>query len=528
MIQLGDLASAGSGVSSKSNNNNIRALVTVFLFGEALSIIKKSKRCLQKGWVVSILNPSLMPSRDGSSTAVSLSVNDPRQILLIGRSVDCGSCKGTIRKKVASDYGPKWEEVGCSTLIDLRGGSGYCLTHRRQGLSSRGSTNTNKASESRLQKWRADNVRNSVSHVSTFNNQRNAQPHRASSLLEALSQPGILEETLPAASSTMTTQHLKRAPKHMKKALNVGAAKASNPYAKPKSTERCIKRRDHDVSQDDILGAALERKKARLGNLQPNYSNKISTRKSVKSECKVFHTEGYDGSVQVPKPSSLFLRKSAISAPIGSTSNSNKKPATSDILEKQRSLAELLQQKREGVINSKTQDLISRLSSRRAQQPSSSTNKPSRNNFASSFGESSTLEDRNSLLCAQSRFANAANAQEYARARGVIQELEAKEFEMDQRKQHAGSKVGGKASDTPSKATNIVTTGWVCRSCKKKTPYKPVGCIRARHDVQQQRELKNRLSSLGSTNERLQRHGKDSDEGGLTLGSGLEWSGYML
>eukprot|EP00985_Skeletonema_marinoi_P005592 scaffold2430_cov163-Skeletonema_marinoi.AAC.4 len=530
MIQLGDLASP----SSRSNNNNIHALVTVFLFGEALGVIKRNKRFLQKGWVVSILSPSLMPSRDGSATAVSLSVNDPRQILLIGRSVDCGNCKGTIRKKVASDYGPKWEDVGCSTLIDLRGGSGYCSTHRKQGLSSRGSTNTNKASDNRLQKLRTDNVRNVVSHTSTFNNQRNvssqsvgvaqAQGGRTSSvsLFDALSQPGFLDETMSASSSTMTTQHLKKAPKHMKKAANVNTAKATNPYA-PKSTDKCKKRQDHGVSPDDILGEALERKKARLSNPSSN-AKKTSIQPSVKPKCKVFQVEGYDGSVQVPKPSSLF-RKSGFSATVGSSSNANRKPATSDILDRQRSLAQLLQQKKEGVVNSKTEDLLSRLSSRRA-QPSSSTGQSSRNNFASSFGESNAL-DRDSLLCAQSRFASAANAQEYARARGAIQELEAKEFEMDQRKQRTGTnKNGTKGSDAPSKATNIVTAGWICRSCKKKTPFKPVGCIRAKHDVHQQRELKNRVASVGSTNERLQRHGKDSDEGGLTLGSGIEWSGY--
>jgi len=526
MIQLGDLASPSSGVPSRSNNNNIHALVTVFLFGEALGVIKRNKRYLQKGWVVSILNPNLMPSRDGSSTAVSLSVNDPRQILLIGRSVDCGNCKGTIRKKVASDYGPKWEDVGCSTLIDLRGGSGYCLTHRRQGLSSRGSTNTNKASESRLQKLRADNVRNGVS--STFNNQRNVPSQSASqggrtssiALSEALSRPGILEETLPAASPTMTTQHLKNAPKHMKKTASANAAKVTNPYATSKLTEKCKKRRDIGDSQDDVLGEALKRKKLKLGNLSSN-SKKTPMQPRANSKCKIFQAEGFDGSVQVPKPSSLF-RKPVFSAPVGSSSSANTKPATSDILEKQRSLAKLLKQNEEGLVNSKTEDLLSRLSSRMA-RPSSSTGQSS---FASSFGEKDTL-DRDSLLGAKSRFASAANAQEYARARGAIQELEAKEFESNQRKQRTGNnKNGVKASDALSKEANIVTAGWICRSCKKKTSFKPVGCIRARHDVQQQRELKNRVSSVGSTKERLQRHGKDSDEGGLTLGSGLEWSGY--
>jgi len=538
MIQLGDSTSPGISGVPPSKSNNIHALVTVFLFGEALSVIKQNKRFLQKGFVVSILQPSLMPSRDdkgSSSTAVSLSVNDPRQILLIGRSVDCGNCKGTIRKKVASDYGPKWEDVGCSTLIDLRGGSAYCLTHRRQGLSSRGSTNsTNKASDSRLQKLRADNVRNGVSHTSTFNNQRNISSQSAVqggrtasiSLSEALSQPGFLDETLPAASSTIATRQLKVAPKHMKKAVNAIATKATNPYAKSKS-EQSVKRRDND----DILGEALERKKARLDNHSSN-SKKTSTKPGVKPKCKVFHVEGYDGSVQVPKPSSLF-RKSAFSVPVSSYSNTNKQPATSDILEKQRSLAELLQQKKQGVVNSKTEELLSRLSSKRVQS-SSTTGQSSHNNFASTFGDFGNESNRDSLLCAQSRFASAANAQEYARARGAIHELEAKEFEMDQRKQRAErtgtNKNGGKSSDALStKASNnggIVTAGWICRSCKKKTPFKPVSCIRAKHDVQQQRELKNRISSDGSTKERLQRHGMDSDDGGLTLGSGLEWSYY--
>lgn len=519
MIQLGDLPSA----TTTSKSNNIHALVTVFLFGEALDVIKRNKRFLQKGWVCAIVNPSLMPSRDGkggySSTAVSLSVNDPRQILLIGRSVDCGNCKGTIRKKVASDYGPKWEDVGCSTLIDLRGGSGYCLTHRRQGLSSRGSTSTSKAPDSRLQKLRADNVRNGVSHTSTFNNQRSISS--SISLSEALSQPHFLQETLPAASSTITTQHMKQAPKHMNKAVN--ATKATNPYAKTKSTQQGVKR-DQDL---DLLGEALERKKARLGN--PSSKSMKSLQPNVnKTKSKVLQVEGYDGSVQVPKASSLF-RKSAFSAQVGSSSNANKKPAASDILEKQKTLAQLLQQKKQGVVNSKTEDLLSRLSSRRV-QPSSLTGQSSRNNFASTFGDFDNDSNRDSLLCAQSRFASAANAQEYARARGRVQELEMKEFEMDKRKQRTGTaKNGGKPSDAASEATNnagIVTAGWICRSCKKKTPFKPVGCIRARHDVQQQRELKNRISSVGSTKERLERHGKDSDEGGMTLGSGVEWSGY--
>jgi minichromosome maintenance protein 10 len=541
MIQLGDII----GGSLPLKSNNIHALVTVFLFGEALSVIQRNKRFLQKGWVCAILSPSLMPSKNdnkgSSSTAVSLSVNDPKQVLLIGRSVDAGNCKGTIRKKVASEYGgSKFEDVGCSTLIDLRGGSKYCITHRRQGLSSRGtSTNDSKtSSDSRLQKLRIDNVRNGITLASSFNNnnhqrnnnllsQNSMQVGRTSSisLSEALSMPGFLDETLPVAASssmTATTQHMIKAPKHMKKATNVNETRVlHNPYAKSKATDQCAKRKGHD----DVLGEALGRKKVRLDNSISK--NASSTKANVKpTKSKVFQAEGYDGSVQVPKPSSLF-RKAATFRPGSLSSSANNKTGTFDILEKQRSLAELLQQKKQGVVNSRTEDLLSRLSSNMTRvQPSSSSVKSgqsSRNTFASSFGD---FGNDNDILNAKSRFASAANAQEYARARGAIQELEVKEFEMDKRKQRTSgggaTKNGGKDKEASPKG--IVTAGWICKTCKKKTPMKPVVCIRAKHDVQQQRELSNRKSTIGSTKERLQRHGKEAEEGGLTLGSGLEWS----
>jgi hypothetical protein len=50
--------------------------------------------------------------------------------------------------------------------------------------------------------------------------------------------------------------------------------------------------------------------------------------------------------------------------------------------------------------------------------------------------------------------------------------------------------------------------------------------------VQQHRGLKEERrrsangSSLGLQKDRLDRHGRDDKEGGLTLGSGLEWSGW--
>ena len=52
-----------------------------------------------------------------------------------------------------------------------------------------------------------------------------------------------------------------------------------------------------------------------------------------------------------------------------------------------------------------------------------------------------------------------------------------------------------------------------------------VSCIHARHDVRQKRDIKGEAKSLSSKKDRLDRYGKDEEEG-LTLGSGLEWSGW--
>jgi hypothetical protein len=147
--------------------------------------------------------------------------------------------------------------------------------------------------------------------------------------------------------------------------------------------------------------------------------------------------------------------------------------------------------------------------------------------FASFFDHkdpsSSQSLDRDAILNAKSRFASAATAEEYARARSVVQQLEAQESEIEKRKERAEK---NKTGSTASKAASIVTTGWVCKTCKAKSPIEPRRCVHAGHDVRQQRELKDRKSEIGSRNYRMERHGKEDTDGGLTLGSGLEWSGW--
>mmetsp|Transcript_24826 Transcript_24826/g.51953 ORF Transcript_24826/g.51953 Transcript_24826/m.51953 type:complete len:832 (-) Transcript_24826:141-2636(-) len=606
ILSLGDLPSSMHARGScNSSANAIAASVTVFLFGDALGVLRSNKKYMNPGWAVAVLGPSLMPPRGGNdndkhnagATSVTLSVNDPRQILAIGKAADCGRCKGTVRMRVKNDYGgSSWDDVRCRTLVDLRLGGGYCHTHRRQGLSSSGNGNGGTASNGSgsnknanmtfMQRQRMQSLPQNTSMNGGHGvrpNARNQAPGQASSshlaiggrttasssLSEALSRSGLFELAPPTSLQPASkAQLLKRAPLHMKKApssastvSNPNASKAThNPYLKDKPGYRSqgsvmsTKRKE----PGDILGKALERKRMRMGNSQ---TDKTSTSKRTSTigrnhrPCKVFNTEGYDGAVQVPKPNKvLFQRHGTTATPATPSPEGNRLTVDSAraILEKQRSMAGLFRQERGGVVadagkrklNGLDKDSLARskrkilvngkvksLPTAQKSRPTSFVQINKATDFASAFGStaggdcsSSQPFDREAIFNAKSKFASEANAQEYARARAVVQELEAKESKKE------GNGGSSKKKNDESKAANapaIVTSGWTCRTCRKTTPFKPVSCIRSRHDVRQRRELKGGVGSLGSRKERLDRHGRDSMEGGLTLGSGVEWSGWQ-
>lgn len=477
--------------------------------------------------------------------------------------------------RAASEYGGvRWEDSRCGTLVDLRLSGGYCEKHRRQGLSSSGNggKSNNKSTNSSgnmtfMQQQRMQNAGmampmkvggggqaiagNRAGQASSYIMGTGGRPSLSEVFLQSL------EPTTPAATllPTSNPQLLKRAPKHMKKmpsssmqqtAKKVVPAAASrtnnvantkNPYLIGK-TEQAAKRKE----PQDLLGLALERKRARSSGMPLPISKKSTLLKPATAKSnKVFNPEGYEGSVFVPKPSAVLFHRNATASAAAVTPSPR---VSSEALRiKQKSLAEMLKVKggaaiatspprkrhvinKESLARSKHKILakggtrVVHTNSERSGHPSSQSNK--RDAFASAFGDTSSSAgqsfDREALLNAKSRFSAAANAQEYARARSVVQELEAREVTKD-------GKNNSKQKDTKSTVA-IVTTGWSCRTCKKTTPYKPVSCIHAKHDVRQKRELKGGAKSLGSRKERLDRHGKDEETGGLTLGSGLDWSGW--
>jgi len=555
---------------------------------------------MKAGYAIAILQPNLMPNNNndgGSGTSISLSINNPSQLLPIGRAQDCNKCKGSMRVRTQSEYGGvKWEDVRCTTLVDTRLG-GYCDKHKRQGLGGKSNSSNNKGnSMTFMQKQRAQNnqqqgmsqmrgsnnrgdiwvgQRGGHTNASSFNNlgHQGGRSTTSSSLSEALSQSGLLGQQSTQQSIGSKQQLLKRAPLHMKKSQPISSsttcgvtnklapamASASsssttkNPYSskssrKASQTKPSNPRKRKEV--DDILGEALDRTRSidkpnlRPGKMMKKKKTTLLSSSTTKRPLKVFTTEGYDGSVHVPKPSKLlFFHRGASSSAASSMitpSPDNNRTSSSLILDKQRNLAEMLKRKQGSIskatpasnmnrglsINKDTlarskQKIVSTTSGgikvvkRSTNSFQSKSNKY--NDFASAFGStgSGSLSSDADIMNAKSRFSSATDAQEYARARAQVQELEAREATKEG---YNNKKKKDKSSDVA-----IRTTGWACRTCKKTTPFKPVACIKSRHDVRQKREIKGQ-ETLSKRKDRLDRHGKDDKEGGLTLGSGVEWT----
>ena len=111
--------------------------ISVLLFGAAYSSNMQSAdgrrkpRCTP-GTVVALHNPRILPQQSSSSnsgdTALTLSINDPQQLVLVGRDGDFGYCQATVSGKNAQG---QWVSNAkqCSHVIDKRQGP-YCAKHR--------------------------------------------------------------------------------------------------------------------------------------------------------------------------------------------------------------------------------------------------------------------------------------------------------------------------------------------------------------------------------------------------------------
>jgi hypothetical protein len=532
---------------------------------------------MKVGYVISVLGPNLLPPRQqqqqgggcsssGNSRSVTLSVS--KQILHIGKAADCDRCKGTVRKRVTNTMGTnniynQWEDVRCSTLVDTRHFGGYCTAHRRQGLlsSSSNGSSTKAGGSTFMQRQRQESASSrTTTTTTTVAPPRVSGTKRPSPLSEALSKSGLLDQIIPTptASIMMDTskplRHLSRAPMHMKKkmgneesttrpvvmtTLTSSVVPTANPYMRmiDRSLSTCgrdddtMNERKKQCDNEDILGNALKQEtKKRSRATQRDDDKQVH-----KQTTKVFTVEGYDGSVQVPKPNTILFRPRPTEHAMrnNTVTPSPTSLSSSVILERQKNLAELLK-RQTPIANDNKTSISERLNkSTNTSSVRGSSVRGTVGEFASVFGQndngiqqqSSSLND---IANARSRFASAVDAQEYTRARAIVQALELRE-ESATRSSNNGmkkktKKESSQAKDLPRVA--IVTAGWTCRTCQKVTPYKPSACVRINHDVQQRRELKDERGTKKSATTGLSSRKDQLINEGLILGSGLEWSGW--
>ena len=462
---------------------------TIFLFGDAYGNFTTK---LRPGMVVALLSPNLIPPKPNSNdTAVALSVRDTKQIVHVAKAQDFGICKGISRSHKSTNK-------PCKQFVDTRICS-YCNAHRAQLNVANGVVNVNQE-KSFLQKMRHEGVRPIQKCPTGTKSMKLASgvvvsfAHGTTLSKNSIMNPPIMTDRLSVHIPTITpnsTPLLNQAPKHMKKGESIISRKISSglvnsyqkgflPKAKLLAANRC------DVNQSTVA----------IDWLKPAVASNHTKRRVVNT----VGTIGFNGTVIIPKPNKLF-RSTMARVERQPDLGASKEIKSVMVVDKQRQLAALL----------KMAKPISKDSETRSRYHSNSTVD---NEFRVSFDKFSKV-DTDSILAIKSRFAKEADAEAYAKSRLVVSDLERREIFKEQNE--AKRKKAGISGTKIEKE-------WICVTCnKRRSQMKPNICIRQNHKVRLERLVK---SVLSEADKRSKLNETDVDDGGLTLGQGLDWSGF--
>jgi minichromosome maintenance protein 10 len=520
---------------------NTGPAVSVLLFGSAYG--NHCRSCIP-GKVVALVNPRLIPAKGAAQgdTSISFSVNEERQLLDVADARDYGTCKAAVRGK--NDNG-HWVAGGkfCGHFVDKRI-SEYCNPHRKQANVKTGTANH--TSTSALQNLRNQAVAfpriqtrvmippGGVKPFQTPKQQtklRSAQ--MMSDFLAQSTAPGagcllpFQQPTLSRSQPAMNKNTILNPKQSATKSVEIPVRGLLNPYAKGASSTASSHARggfsppnsvriqdttirkpftvnrvsppastSHSVTEDWLQKAS--KKRTPLGNAH----NQKRQRRFVNTD-----TRNFNGSVPVPKPSQMFqTARITKRVPMIQTSDVKEKARAAQVLSQQQILACRLREQDGGGSQS---------SLFKASRPLSGAD-------CSAVRQQDRREEFYALLddidiqnasAATSQFADEVSAEEYARSRRVVTELE----EQEGKKQ---SKVA-KSKTLGDKDKTAIRKEWYCQQCRKSSPFKPAGCVRRGHSVATKREI---VQAKSTSERRLDLASKDANDGGLTLGSGIEWS----
>jgi hypothetical protein len=242
----------------------------------------------------------------------------------------------------------------------------------------------------------------------------------------------------------------------------------------------------------------------------------------------------FDGSVMVPTPS-----KTIFGPPSDSSSVANVTPSSASAEEKaehrDRQHRDLLNRQAEIAMKLKSQQPVEDSENNngcknlkrhtnknmtsitgKGSAGTRSSNEPS-NTSTSSFLEAMGWDqvdeaELEKARDAKSLFFDEINAEQYAKSRERISELERLEEQKIKNK---------KTNDETYKPQ--LSKSWRCVTCGQSFKFRPKACIISNHDVTMRRDI---IQGKTKTEQRLRVHNKDAGDGGLKLGSGLEWSDF--
>ena len=519
IFQLGDLSTGPA--------------VSVFLFGDAYSKHTGNGSYAGKaGSIVAILSPNILPPKRGGATSVSLSVNSADQIVHVGTAQDYGVCSGMIRVRREG----RFVDTRCTKFVDKRCGQ-FCQAHKRQGLQQQVGGGNRMASSSTsssaaagikknatfLQQFRAEGRSNSASVPSNTNmvasngQQGNFGASRggmqsSSSLASALAAAGMDNGTTgsigagnmaaapPVSTNAMLHQQgggrrsALNAPKQMVKTSIPGASRNATANVIPRAVVGAaastkLKRAPLTRAGKHVFGDTMRR--GQVGT-KPAAARTSLVPKAKPKERKVATFGGYSGSVQVPKPSrSLFGDAPASSGMsqhlAGSASVAvTPSPNPSELRERQRRVAEQMRKrKHDGGIGCSFSGGVPNPYLKGAPLKAATSGRVGGSTQGQMDDIFAGLEDldRADAIAAKSAYESEADAEQYARSRQAVNDLERKETQKNARDERKKKQMKGRDE-------KAILVQWICTTCGRESASQLVLCQTKGHKVKKKRTIK--------------------------------------
>jgi minichromosome maintenance protein 10 len=503
--------------------------VSVMLFGTAYSAF--CQPCMP-GKVIALLSPRLIPSKVGSGpkdTSVTFSLSDERQLKLLADARDYGVCKASLGGKRMNG---QWfgDAKKCKHFVDTRSGE-FCQMHRKQANIKSGPTKgTTTMQQLRLDassfptaQGRGMAVSNQGAIMAATPAQEAASSAQMMAQFQARTSTGSNMRGVPMQMSKQPTNtnnsilaprsQVARQPKNTfpaprnqppKNALTQNRGATQGRSAAPRATQSTT----NPTLKQDWLQGGSKRRGAPL-----NATATGTKRRAVNTD-----TLGFNGTVPVPKKNALFTGGPALQSSTHARSENRFQPKQREeakkqmISQQQKEVAARLREQTQNAEGKPSAKAIMKSGGRAQPKVAADSRQAQRDSLFGSMNDA----DKERIANKKSRFSMEADAEEYAKSRRIVSELENEESKKEF-KASKSNKLQGNGTGT----AGSIRTEWFCQTCKQTFSKKPLGCYKAKHPVKIDRKIQ-AAKSIGE--KRLALSGKHADDGGLKLGSGLEWS----